>query len=90
MAVQEAKTLKTCIADTEQAARNKGWKTSISPCFLTHADGLSAGIAICCRTQIGARKSFADECSDKVVQARFQMKHFGAVCKGGIHFESCY
>ena len=24
------------------------------------------------------------------MQARFQMKHFGAVCKGGIHFGSCH
>jgi hypothetical protein len=90
VAVQEAKTLKESIADTEQAARNKGWRTSISPCILTEAESSSAGTALCCRTHIVARRSFADECSDDVVQARFQMKHLGAVCKGGIHFGSCY
>ena len=90
VAVQETTTLEDSIADTEQAARNKGWKTAMSPSILTQAEGKSAGTAICCRTHIGARKPFADECSDKMVRARFQMKHFGAVCKGGIHFGSYY
>ena len=88
VAVQETKIVEDSIADTEQAARNKGWKTAISPCNLTTAEGKSAGTAVCSRTHVGSRKSFADECSDRSVQARFQMKHFGAVCKGGIHFGS--
>ena len=62
----------------------------MSPSILTQAEGKSAGTALCCRTHIGVRKSFAEGCSDKVVSSRFQMKHFGAVCKGGIHFGSCY
>ena len=78
------------IADTEQAARNKGWKAALSPCNLTKAEGKSAGTAVCSRTHIGARKSFSNECSSKLVRALFQIKHFGAVCKGGIHFGSCY
>jgi len=90
VAVQEAKTLKESIVDTEQAARNKVWRTSISPCILTEAEGPSAGTALFCRTHIGARKSFADGCRGDAVQARFQMKHLGAVCNGGIHFGSCY
>ena len=52
VAVQETTTLEDCIADTEQAARNKGWKVAMSPCILTDAEGKSAGIAICSRTQI--------------------------------------
>jgi hypothetical protein len=81
--IQESKILEGSIADTEQAARNKGWKTAISPCILTAAEGKSAGTAVCCRTHIGARRSFAEDCMDKAMQARFQMKHFGAVCRGG-------
>ena len=86
VAVQETTTLENSIADTEQAARNKGWRTAMSPSILTQAEGKSAGTAICCRTHIGARKSFPEECCDEAVKSRFQMKHFGAVCKGGIHF----
>ena len=85
VAVQDTTTLEESIADTEQAARNKGWRTAMSPSILTLAEGKSAGTALCCRTHIGVRKSFAEGCSDKVVSSRFQMKHYGAVCKGGIH-----
>ena len=77
------------IADTEQAARNKGWKAAISPRILTKAEGKSAGTTVCSRTHFGAKKSYGEECSDNFAQARFQMKHFGAVCKGGILFGSC-
>ena len=90
VAIQEAKIPEECINDTEQAARNKGWSTAINPCIVTAAEGRSAGTAVCSRTQIGSKNSFADKCEDKQMQARFQMKHFGAVCKGGIHFGSCY
>jgi len=69
LAIQEAKIPKDSIADTEQAARNKGWRTSVSPCIRTEAEGLSAGTALGCRTHIGVRKSFADGCSDAAVQA---------------------
>ena len=62
----------------------------MSPCILTDSEGKSACAAVCSRTHIGARKSFSDDCSSKMVRARFQMKHFGAVCRGGIHFGSCY
>ena len=90
LAVQETTTLEDSIADTEQAARNKGWKTAMSASILTSAEWKSAGTAVCCRTHIGARRSFAKECTDKVVSVRFQMKLLGAVCKGGVHFGSCY
>ena len=75
VAFQETTTLEDSIADTEQAARNKGWRTAMSPSILTQAEGKSAGTALCCRTHIGVKKSFADGCSDKVVSSRFQMKH---------------
>ena len=90
MAIQEAKIPKESITDTEQAARNKGWSTAINLCIITTAEGKSAGTAVGSRTQIGSKNSFADEGGDLQLQARFQMKHFGAVCKGGIHFGSCY
>ena len=90
VAIQEAKIPEESITDTEQAARNKGWCTAINPCIITAAEGKSAGTAVCSRTQIGSKNSFADTCNDKLLHARFQMKHFGAVCKGGIHFGSCY
>ena len=70
MAVQEITTLEESIADVEQVARNKGWKTAMTPSNLTLAEGKSAGTAICSRTHIGARRSFPDECSDRVVRAR--------------------
>ena len=90
VAVQETTVLADNVPDTEQAARNKGWKAALTPCNLTKAEGKSAGTAVCCRTHIGARKSFDDDCCSKWVRARFQMKHLGAVCKGGVHFGSCY
>ena len=90
VAIQETKIPLDTIDDTEQAARNKGWSTAINPCIVTAAEGKSAGTAVCSRTQIGSKNSFADEGGDGQLQARFQMKHFGAVCKGGIHFGSCY
>ena len=77
VAVQEAKIPECSIADTEQAARNKGWRTAINPCIITAAEGKSAGTAVCSRTQIGSRNSFEQSCNDKLLQARFQMKHFG-------------
>ena len=77
VAVQETTTLEDSIADTEQAARNKCWQAAISPCILTMAEGRPAGTAVCSRTHLGARKSFAEECIDKLVQARFQMKLLG-------------
>ena len=89
-AVQETNILEDSVCDTEQAARNKGWGTVISPCFLSAVDDKSFGTSVCSRTHIGSRNSFADGRIDKAVQARFTMKHFGAVCKGGIHFGSSY
>lgn len=71
VAVQETTTLEDSIADTEQVARNKGWRTAMSPSILTQVEGNFVGTAICCRTHIGARKSFSDECCDKVVSSRF-------------------
>ena len=65
VAVQE--TMEDSIADTEQVARNKGWKAAISSCIFTMAEGRSAGKAVCIRTHLGARKSFAEECIDKLV-----------------------
>ena len=53
VAVQETTTLEDSIADTEQAARNKGWRTAMSPSILTQAEGKSAGTAICGMTHIG-------------------------------------
>ena len=90
VAVQETTIAEDGVPDVEQAARNKGWKTALTPCNVTKAEGMSAGTAVCSRTHIGARRSFDDNCCSKWVRARFQMKHFGAVCKGGIHFGSCY
>ncbi len=70
--------------------QEKGWNAAISPYILTKGEGSSAGTAVCSRTHIGARNCFAEGCIGKLAQARFQMKRFGAVCKGGIHFGSCY
>ena len=89
VAVHETTILAESVPDTEQAARNKGWKAALTPCNLTKAEGKSAGTAVCCRTHIGARKSFDDDCCSKWVRARLLMKHLGAVCKGGVHFGSC-
>ena len=89
MAVQEAKVTGCETDDQEQVARNSGWRTAIEPCNITEKNGRSAGVAVACRNHVGARKSVRTTLP-KELRGRFTMNHFGAVCKGGIHFGSCY
>ena len=63
---------------------------AISPCRVSAVDGKSAGTAVGSRTHAGSRNSLAEGCTDHAIEHRFTLKHFGAVCKGGVHFGSCY
>ena len=90
VAIQEAKISNDERADTEQAARNTGWKTAIGACAITDADGKSAGVAICGRTHIGMKNSICDEAWPEFLSQRFMLKHVAACCRGGIHIGSCY
>ena len=89
VAAQETKVPEQEVDDKVQAARNAGWKVAIEPCNITTLNGRSAGVAVGCRNNIGARNSVAAKLPSEL-KGRLALKHFGAVCKGGIHFGSCY
>lgn len=84
VAIQETKISKNDCADTEQAARNSGWRTAIGPCAITEADGKSAGVATCGRTHVGMKNSIRDEAWPKLLNETSMLKHVAAICRGGI------
>ena len=80
----------------EELAASRKWKMASSPAGVTHAGATSAGVAIAVRAHHGlagensgtkkrATEDVVDDCP-----SRFDMKWWGAYCRGGIHLGSAY
>ena len=88
--VQETKVAADDIPSTEKTVGNFGWKLSIEKCLFGGAGGKSAGAAVGCRAHIGMGESCLREARPDALVGRFQVKHIGAICKGGVHNASAY
>ncbi len=78
-------------ADSEAQARQAKWALSLEPCLITEAAGKSAGVTVGARSHIGVSQpaGIADPW-DGPLQARFRLRHIGAVCRGGLYLGSAY
>ena len=83
--VQEAKIDAASVKDTETTAKNAGWKVSIRECNFGDGGGKSAGVAVACRGCMGMRESCEPHLYPEELRGRFEAKHVGAVCRGGLH-----
>ena len=88
--VQEARVAAEDIPSTEKTTSNLGWKLSIEKCRYGGSGGKSAGVAVGCKAHIGMGESCTVDARPDVLSGRFQVKHVGAICKGGKHSASAY
>ena len=79
------------LAETEQAARNARWNTSLQACNVTAAGGRSAGHGFAVKPHVGMSLATVDTgIIEGIDPARFGLRRLGAICPGGIHVGSCY
>lgn len=84
---QETKTQSGPAKDqAESAMAMAKWKTSIGPCMTTTALGKACGVAVSCRSHIGLSTKDATDTvlASKTLASRLQVRHVGAVFKGGL------
>lgn len=81
----------TPLDETEQAARNSQWTTSLQPCNVSNVGGRSGGVGIAVKSHVGlAKPTVVTDGVAGLEPARFGLRRIGAVCPGGLHAGSCY